>query len=152
MKKTKLLFTFIVLIGTVFCFAQKKDGHHYEKIKTLKINYISDKLNLTPEEAEKFWPIFNEYEKSNRNLRSSGIRSVKTEIDKYGSIDALPEEKALELSRIFIKINDKLATNKRNTFEKLESILSPRQLLALNFAEIEFNKEVLRTLKKKHGK
>ena len=50
-----LFFTFISLAS----FAQKKDKK-FEKLKALKTGYISNELNLTSNEAEKFWPIYNQ--------------------------------------------------------------------------------------------
>ncbi len=54
----------ILLILVVFVFttttveAQKMNR---ERIKLLKISYITDAINLTPTEAEKFWPVYNLY-------------------------------------------------------------------------------------------
>src|SRR5450759_748231 len=38
-----------------------------EKLKNYKIGFFTTKLNLTSEEAEKFWPVYNEYQ-GQRNL------------------------------------------------------------------------------------
>jgi Spy/CpxP family protein refolding chaperone len=147
MKKKLLRYITILFIGVTFIStAQKKDVHTYEKIKTLKINFISTKLSLSPEAAEKFWPIYNEYEKENRKFRSSKVQSIKKEISKNGSIEELTDEKAMELSNRFIELTDKYAENKRNCFKQLAPVLTPQQLLQLHFAEINFNKKVLRKL------
>ena len=146
MKKHLFLYCIIFLSAITISSAQKKDGKNYEKIKTLKINYISSELNLTPEVAEKFWPIYNEYEKVNRKLRSTKIRNIKHEIEQYGSIDSLTNEKAIELSNNFMKIIDTYAENKRTTFNKLSTFLTPQQLLKLHFVEMDFNQKVLRKL------
>ena len=34
-----------------------------DKIKTLKIAFITEKLDLSEQEAQKFWPIYNKYDK-----------------------------------------------------------------------------------------
>jgi hypothetical protein len=60
-----LFFCFIGLAG----FAQEQepaeqlppDAKTQERIKNLRIAYISDKLGLTPDQAEKFWPIYREF-------------------------------------------------------------------------------------------
>lgn len=96
--------------------------------------------------AEKFWPIFNEYEKVNRKLRSTKIKNVKYEIEQSGSIDSLSNEKATELSEKLIEVIDTYAENKRSTFNKLAEFLTPQQILKLHFAEMEFNHKVLRKL------
>lgn len=34
-----------------------------QEIEALKVAFISKELDLTPEEAQKFWPVFNQYSK-----------------------------------------------------------------------------------------
>lgn len=68
----KKIFTLmIVLLGlTGFAFAQEQqpDPKQEEKIQALEIAFISRKLDLTPEEAQKFWPIYNDYKKEVRQV------------------------------------------------------------------------------------
>ena len=40
-----------------------------EKVEAHKIAFITNELNLTPEESQKFWPIYNEYSAKERDLR-----------------------------------------------------------------------------------
>lgn len=43
-----------------------------EELKAMKISYLTEKLSLTPREAEQFWPIYNEFEdKKNRTKKVS---------------------------------------------------------------------------------
>jgi hypothetical protein len=55
----------VVLIIHLSAFAQKPrmDG---DKIKQLRIAFISEELELTTEEGQAFWPIFNDYEWSDK--------------------------------------------------------------------------------------
>lgn len=39
-----------------------------EKIKSLQMQYLSQKLNLSAEEAEKFWPVYKNYTKEVETL------------------------------------------------------------------------------------
>ena len=57
--KRILITTFIVLV-TFSGFSQKSDKS-LEKIESAKIALITQRLDLTPDQAEKFWPIYNEY-------------------------------------------------------------------------------------------
>lgn len=83
-----------------------------EKIDALKRSYISDKLELTVQEAEKFWPVYNEYDKkkfeikktinkTQRALKSGG----KTEKEVIQSIELLTSKRKEEadLDAIFLK-------------------------------------------------
>jgi hypothetical protein len=39
-----------------------------ERIEVLKIQFITEKLDLTPSEAESFWPVYEEYNKAVREI------------------------------------------------------------------------------------
>ncbi len=41
-----------------------------EKIQSLKIAFITQKLQLTPDEAQKFWPVYNQYDKEVHSIES----------------------------------------------------------------------------------
>jgi hypothetical protein len=52
----------MVMVGSIsFANAQNGNGQRQEKIQALKIAFITQKLKLTPAEAEKFWPVYNQY-------------------------------------------------------------------------------------------
>lgn len=72
MKKIILL-TIVALTITVQLYAQNDKG----KIEELKIAFITQRLQLTPEEAQKFWPVYNQYEAEKREIRNSTIGKVK---------------------------------------------------------------------------
>ncbi len=41
---------------------EENTGNRGEKIEALKIAFITQKLELSSEEAQKFWPVYNQYE------------------------------------------------------------------------------------------
>jgi len=57
---------------------QKPDG---SRLEALKIGYITKKLNLTPEEAQKFWPVYNQYAAEIKKVRQDAILKNVPEID-----------------------------------------------------------------------
>ncbi len=69
----KTIFTFLLaLIGfTGIALAQEQpqpDPKQEEKIQALEIAFISRKLELTPDEAQRFWPVYNDYKKDMRQV------------------------------------------------------------------------------------
>lgn len=71
----KQIFTLVtVFILSLAAKAQDQiqpDPKTEEKIQAMEVGYISQKLNLTSEEAQKFWPVFNDYKRDiNQVLRS----------------------------------------------------------------------------------
>ena len=67
MKKIFLILIFASIAG--FANAQEEDQPSAKKqqdIEALKVAFISKELELTPGEAEKFWPVYNQYSKELR--------------------------------------------------------------------------------------
>jgi Spy/CpxP family protein refolding chaperone len=44
-------------------------GEKKENIEAMKIAFITNKLELSPEEAQKFWPVYNQYNEKLKDLR-----------------------------------------------------------------------------------
>ncbi|MCR8668563.1 sensor of ECF-type sigma factor [Aestuariibaculum sp. M13] len=131
----KLILPILFLLISVTGFAQ---GHD-EKFKELKIPFISERLNLTPDEAEKFWPIYNDYEEVSSKIRND-IHGIQYKIKK--NINDLSNEKAKELL-------DKLSASERKRIDvddklnrDLLKFLPPKKVLILKGAEKEFKKRL----------
>jgi len=61
----KIIITIGLFLFIAGAFAQPGKGKHedFEKYKAMKVSFMTEKLELTPEEAQQFWPIYNEFEK-----------------------------------------------------------------------------------------
>ena len=64
MKKTIIIFV-IMIFPVNWLSAQNPN---LEKLNSYKIGFFTKKLNLTSAEAEKFWPVYNEYQKQKNTL------------------------------------------------------------------------------------
>ncbi len=75
MKTVRYALLLAVCLTTATSFAQgspqPKEGDKGSKIEALRIAFISQRLNLTPDEAEKFWPVFNAYRDELGQLRKN---------------------------------------------------------------------------------
>src|SRR5688572_884013 len=57
------------------------DPKAQEKINNLRIAYLTDKLSLTTEQAERFWPLYREFAQQRRNIAME-LRTAQTELEK----------------------------------------------------------------------
>jgi|SRR5450432_1325674 Skp family chaperone for outer membrane proteins len=73
----KRLLLFVCFIITVFISVAQNGNRLY----TLKIAYITKQLDLSPEEAQKFWPIYNQYAEELKRARQDAVRNNKSEIE-----------------------------------------------------------------------
>jgi hypothetical protein len=89
---------------------QKGNG---SRIEALKIAYLTKKLNLSTDEAQKFWPIYNEYMGEIRKTRIDARQNQEGEIP--------TEEKLLNIRKKYNgEFNKALSSEKVNTFFKAE--------------------------------
>lgn len=115
-----------------------------EKIKALKTAYITEKLALTTEEAEKFWPVYNRHEENKLNLR----RSVKSNLKKGATIDEMSDEEVTKMVNAGIELKEKELTQHKMFIAELKSILPIKKIAKLNEAERSFKKELLKKIRK----
>jgi hypothetical protein len=65
----KIILLFILLITIIFPGSAQRQGGGAGSVEAIKIAYYTKKLSLTPAEAQKFWPIYNQYFNEIRQLR-----------------------------------------------------------------------------------
>lgn len=81
MKNFYLILTFLIsfaLPGLSQGDGASNDGG---RLQAYKIAYLTKKLNLSPEEAQRFWPIYNKYEKEIRTARLDNRQRRGNEIE-----------------------------------------------------------------------
>lgn len=91
----------------------KKEGSRGDKIAALKIAYLTNKLNLTPEEAQKFWPIYNKYSDELRKIRNDAKQNNTPELEVEEKVLAVRKKYNSEFSKA-------LPADKVNAFYKAE--------------------------------
>lgn len=118
-----------------------------ERIESAKIGFITRELNLTPEEAKAFWPIYNAMEadlkKANRDPLREGLKTVRGE----GGIDNLSDAQARELLAELDKVGAEREAVRRKYQKEFLKILPPQKVLKLHVAERKFRQEVMERLK-----
>ncbi|MEO6723251.1 MAG: hypothetical protein ABIN67_22990 [Ferruginibacter sp.] len=78
----KKLYLILILIGASFFASAQEDvpaGKKQQDIEALKVAFISRELELTPEEAQKFWPLYNQYAKDLRGVVKDDQDVLETE-------------------------------------------------------------------------
>jgi len=68
MKKKLSVLLVILLNINYFCYAQAQEANS-KKVDSLQVAYFTEKLALTPDESEKFWPVYNNYKNEIKVVR-----------------------------------------------------------------------------------
>jgi Spy/CpxP family protein refolding chaperone len=136
-----LLFSAAVLAFPLAVQAQGAGGGQ-QKIESLKIAYISQQLNLDPAQAQKFWPVYNEYQAALRQLSRKWRRNLKDQ-------DQLQKASDHQINQSLDKDFDyqKQALQIREQYrDKFSKVLPPEKVMQLYRAERDFNLKLIREL------
>ncbi len=123
---------------------EKQDPKNQEKIHLARIALISEKLKLTPEQAEKFWPIYREFTEHRMELRKQ-LRDAERTQD-----PSKPKpERDQELIKLALQLKQQNVDLEKNYSERLLKVISAQQLLTLPKAEEEFRRMLLHRLQER---
>lgn len=123
--------------------AQRTDGTQSkrDRIEQFKIAYITKELSLTSEEAEKFWPLYNDMSEDLRQSKRTRKRGTADLRRNYSTMsDKDVEKKTLEILNAEIEENEK----RKAHLLKISDVVGPKKVVRLLIAEQQFKKELLK--------
>jgi hypothetical protein len=120
-----------------------------DKIKTLKIAYLTEKLNLTSKEAQTFWPIYNDYQDEKQKLRNKGSVEI---ISKIKDADNVSEKDAAQLLDKVILYEEEENKIFENFIAKITKVISSKKTLVLLRSEEDFKRQLIRQYHEKNKK
>ena len=123
---------------------QAQDKQTREKIQAARIALITERLGLTPEQAEKFWPLYNEFTQKKKELN----QQYKIEKAKLNMETASEKEKKALLD-FGLKLKEQSLGLERNYSDRMLNIISTDQIISLRKAEGDFRQMVLQQIQKR---
>ena len=139
----------IIILLFTFCINAYAQKGGKERIKAYKTAYITEQLDLSAETAEKFWPVYNEYDKQLFDLKVQRSRKQRKRIQELGGSENLSDEEATSIVFNLLSDEKEASITKEKMYTELSKTLSPKQLLTLYQAERNFNKRLLSEYKKR---
>jgi Spy/CpxP family protein refolding chaperone len=105
---------------------------------------ITERLNLTPEQAPQFWAVYNEYENKKIDLKKTIRRTMEEAVSL-----AATDEKILSAQKQVIALRRKELDLEEEYMSKILRTITPRQFSELKRTEANFNKMLLEKLNEK---
>lgn len=146
--KIQKIIPILLFLFAINTFAQPRLKEKKEQIKALKVAYITEELQLTSEEATKFWPVFNAYEDKQKELRQEKMRSYMNRLD-AGEVDAMSEKEASNLLNQMESTEDDLYQLRKKFIASLKGILPAKKIIKLKRSEEGFNRKLLKQYREK---
>jgi len=132
-----LLFTF----AATQTFAQRGSQEHRQKLESRRIAFLSDKLNFTPQEAQIFWPVYNEYTDALHKIRQTHRKTFENDFES--------EEQASSILEKTIKFEEDQLDLKKIYIVKIKKLIGAQKTLVLFRNERKFKEDVLKSMKER---
>lgn len=112
-----------------------------DKIKAARIGLITQRLNLTPEQAQKFWPIYNEFDQKRADARKP-YRDAQKDINPNNP-DPKQQQALVDLG---IKVKQDELNLEKEYSAKMMNVITAQQMLNLRQAERDFRNIIINML------
>ncbi len=146
MNRIKKFITILVfLMGTLAFYGQNKFDK--DKIKALKVAYITEHLELTSKEAQVFWPIYNKYEDQMNALREKEWGEIRR---KMRDMDSLSEKEASDLLTSYISLKGDQQKLDKGLYAQLSKALSAKKTFLLIKTEDDFKRQLIKQFRHNH--
>jgi hypothetical protein len=138
--KRNIFILIIVLLPVTAITAQNPNR---EKLDAYKIGFFTKKLNLTSDEAQKFWPAYNEYQKQRIALQQDRRELIRNFNQNESS---LSEKELTEMGDRLINTFSEESSIAQTFHNKLKKVLPPDKVIRYYQAENQWKTQLLNEL------
>jgi len=139
MKKIPL----ILILALLTIMVGKAQNTTREKLEAYRVGFFTKKMNLTSEEAEKFWPAFNDYQKKKNELQRERIVLVR---NFNQNESALSDKELTEIGDNLIKTFSRENELAQAFHKRLRELLSPDKVIRYYQADNQWKAQLLNEL------
>lgn len=125
----------------------QKGKMSFERLKALKMSYITERIGLTEAEESVFWEIYDQYEKKIFDDCRINIKNLRKTYMK--SKDVMNNDKALEMIKKINGLEQRALQLKVERDKSLLEKFSAIKILKMHQAEYHFNREMVYKMRKK---
>lgn len=149
MKKTIYIFTALVLM-LVSAVSALAEENWKEKMMSEKIAFLTMEMGITPEEAQVFWPVYNQIDKERDEAMRKVFRSFKALED---AMSAGKSEKDIsKLLEDYLEALDKQGDIEKKAYQAYSKVLPVAKLAKLYVSEEKFRRQHIRKLHAGEGR
>ena len=137
--------TFLTLILTgLISLSMAQPPQDGSRLESAKIGLITQRLNLSSDQAQQFWPLYNELNQKKKDLK---VERAKAAMDLQ--LSSISDERARELIGLNLDIKQRDLDLEKEYMAKFQKVLSPKQTLQLIKVEEDFRKMLLQKFRER---
>jgi len=141
---------YILLLSLLFSTAAIAQPQQGERVKAFKTAHITNALDLTSAEAEKFWPIYNAHEEKLMQLRKKERQEI-FQIVK-GDMNGLTNEEADAIIEKGLSFKQTEFNLYKELVNNLRGAIPSKKIVKLHRAEEEFKRILLNRMKNRQNR
>ncbi len=143
----KSSFIALLLLAAVNTFAQGGRDREAtkERIEAMRISFITQRLDLSPEEAQKFWPVYNQYRKELEKL-IGGEEERELNHKPKPNLDAMSDSEIKKMMEVEMTRQENVLALRRLYLDKFLEVLPVKKVARLFEAERDFQRQLIRRL------
>jgi hypothetical protein len=122
-------------------------GSRLNQLDNARIAFITGRLTLTQDQAQRFWPVYNEFVAKRRELNRTARQLRLATTNNAALTDAQLRDNFTQ----DFAIRQQQLNLEKDYFERVQKVLSLRQVAQLYQAERDFTKEVLQRVAGRQG-
>ncbi len=152
--KTRRVFTSTAVLITMIALSstaqptdrtEKRPGERRENIEAQKIAFITSKLDLSPEEAQQFWPVYNQCQKQKKEMRESN--KPKSKDGKRPNIDEMSDVEVEDMVNRQMMTKQRELDMQKDCIEQYKKVLPIKKVAKLFQAERQFKRKLLKQIR-----
>ncbi|MGB5500454.1 MAG: hypothetical protein WBM77_16100, partial [Maribacter sp.] len=132
--------------STTLMFGQRRPDK--EKIKSLKVAYITERLNLKSSEAQAFWPIYNAHEQQMESYREQERFEI---YGKLKDMESLSDQETETLLKDLITLESQKNAANQQFLKDIQKVISAKKTFLLLKTENGFKRRLLQQYRQKQG-
>jgi hypothetical protein len=119
--------------------AQVDPDERSEKVQAMRVAVFTQVLDLTPEEAQNFWPLYNAFLDQREALQKQ-YKPTKT-------LDGMTDAEVEDQLRRHFELRERELSLEKETYQKLRKVLPLRKIARLTMAERRFRERIVEIIK-----
>ena len=115
-----------------------RKGQHLAQLENAKIAFITNRVTLTQDQAQRFWPLYNEFSDRRRELNRNG-RLLRRDVT-----NGMTDQQIRDNFNQSFTVRQQELSLEKEYFGKFQKVVSLHQVAQLFLAEHDFTKEVIK--------
>jgi hypothetical protein len=119
--------------------APRNQEERMERLESAKIAFLTQRIDLSSREAEKFWPVYNQYQNELKAL----MQQRESDLQKQNQLSATDK---IDMQ---LDMESKILELKKRSTREFSKVLPPEKIVKLFQAERDFKNELIRELRER---